>query len=335
MPVTLTDLFEELKAYPSGHAFTVAPVSGQSGAYLGIDGHCRPCLFAIASERCGEPPLRTAQVSLRLDQEYTAATVHGPLVSQRFHSLCCEATAASDIETFLVLAEAFLSHCRGRDLSATTLGSFFRSLVRLFAVAPSPDLGGERQGLWGELFMMRLARGFAFWAPFWHSDPTRLFDFSTQGRRVEVKTTLGGPRLHRFSHNQLHALPGQEVMIASLILREDDSGLTLRQLIDDCRAAVRATPHYLKLEKAVRQAGMADSTDSGPSFDPAEAEQQLAWFRSTEAPHFRLAEPPGVSDTHYRVDLSTAPSLQHEELEAWLDTWVETAVGGASVEAGS
>jgi len=64
-----------------------------------------------------------------------------------------------------------------------------------------------------------------------------------------------------------------------------------------------------------------DSLDeTGPIYDALEAQMTLAWFRSTDAPHFRMPEPPGVSQTHYRVDLSTAPQLGTQELNEWLDS---------------
>jgi len=194
-------------------------------------------------------------------------------------------------------------------------------------VGPARDLEGERQGLWGELFVMKCIRGFLFWAPFWHSEVTRLFDFTAPGRRVEVKTVVGGLRVHHFSHRQIFTLAGEEIIIASLLLREEESGVSLQQLIKECRAALQKSPFFLKVEKAVRHAGMKDISETGPIFDAAEAERALAWFRSTDAPHFRMPEPPGVSETRYKVDLSGAPRLDPHEVEVWLDAWPVPSAG--------
>jgi hypothetical protein len=281
-------------------------------------------LFVRADERSSEPPLRTAQVSLQLSREYTLATGGGSPNRELFHSLCCEASERPEVDTFLILIDAFLARHEGQSVVADTLTSFFRSLVRLFAVSPARDVEAERQGLWGELFVMSCVRGFRFWAPFWHTEPTRRFDFSAPGRRVEVKTTIGVERIHHFSHRQIYALEGEEIVIASLLLREEDGGLSLRELIDGCRLALQDTPFYLKLEKAVRRADMEASSETGPVFDATEATKALAWFRSTDAPHFRMPEPPGVSETRYKVDLSTAPRLDLWELEGWLDSWSAT-----------
>lgn len=138
------------------------------------------------------------------------------------------------METFLVLVEAFLGQ-GGQCPDMARLTSFFRSMVRLFSVTPARDIEGQRQGLWGELFVMSGVRGFAFWAPFWHSETTRRFDFSASNRRVEVKTTVGPERIHHFSHRQIFALEGEEIVIASLLVCQEGTGLSLRELIQEAR----------------------------------------------------------------------------------------------------
>jgi hypothetical protein len=240
---------------------------------------------------------------------------------QVFHMLSCESLDRVEIENFLILIEAFLAHNAGQRVDGDILASFFRSMVRLFSIQRARDLNAERQGLWGELFLMRCTRNFRFWAPFWHSEVTGLFDFSTSEKRLEVKTTTGAQRVHHFSHRQVYTTEGEKIMIASLLLREDDSGLSLRQLIDDCRQALIDSPYILKAEGAIRHAGMEDPSESGPIFDEVEAQTKLAWFRSTDVPHFRLPEPPGVSETKYKADLTAATCLSQKEVDSWLDTW--------------
>ena len=116
-------------------------------------------------------------------------------------------------------------------------------------------------------------------------------------------------------------IEGDVIIIASIVAAEDDSGLSLRELIDDCRSALLGMPDYLKLEKAVRQACMESSTEFGPVIDAAEAEENLAWFRSIDIPHFRVPEPTGVTETRYKVDLSTAQRVTAMELDEWLRPW--------------
>ncbi len=319
--MSLAALFSELKDRPSGHAFTVATVPGHQDALLGVDTSGHPVLFVSAESGDVEPPLRTDKVSLHIGQSYSLAGIDDSRSTELLHALRCETSAAPDVETFLLLAEAFLTRKEAGGSPRQSLTSFFRSIVRLFAVTPAKDLQAERRGLWGELFMMSHVRGFLFWAPFWHSEVTRRFDFSCGRNRVEVKVTTRPERTHHFSHRQIYATEGEEIVVASILATEDDSGLSLRQLIEACRSALLGTPNYLKLEKAVRRAGMESTTELGPVMAAAEARGSLAWFRSWAVPHFLVPEPPGVTETRYRVDLSTAPRITTVELDEWLCLW--------------
>ena len=314
----LAALLSELRDRPSGHAFTVAPVPGSQGVLLGVDMTGYPVLFVVAEVGSVEPPLRTNKVSLHIGQSYSFAGMDDSPRVELLHALRCETSDSADVETFLLLAEAFLALREAGGVDRHALNSFFRSMVRLFAVTPAKDLQAARRGLWGELFMMSRVRGFRFWAPFWHSEVERRFDFSCGRSRVEVKTTTRSERTHHFSHRQIFATAGEEIVVASIVAAEDDSGLSLRQLIEACRSALLGTPDYLKLEKAVRQAGMESPTEPGPIIDAAEAEQNLAWFRSMDIPHFRVPEPAGVTETRYKVELSTAPRVAETELDKWL-----------------
>ena len=329
--MSIATLLSELKDRPSGHAFTVAPAPGNQNVLLGLDTTEHPVLFVLAEAGAVEPPLRTDKVSLHIGQSYSLAGIDDSPRVELLHALRCETSDPADVETFLLLAEAFLARHGDGGANRQSLTSFFRSMVRLFAVTPAKDLQAERRGLWGELFIMSRVRGFPFWAPFWHSEVTRRFDFSCGRNRIEVKITTRPERTHHFSHRQIYALEGEEIVIASLVTTEDDSGISLRQLIEDCRSALLGTPDYLKLEKAVRRAGMESSADPGPVINTDEAEESLAWFRSRDVPHFLVPEPPGVTETRYRVDLSTAPRITTAELDEWLRTWsLELLPTGAS-----
>jgi len=324
--VSVAELFQVLREHPSGHVYTASPIEGSSDVYLAVSLAGQPCLFVKTEGRSPEPPLRTAKLSLRLSQEFILDLGSGP-GRQLLHCLSCESTDRVDIDTFLVLVDAFLSRSRSLGIEGAQLSAFFRSLVRLFSIGAARDLQAERQGLWGELFMMRQVRGFGFWIPYWHSEATRAFDFSSSYNRVEVKTTTAAQRIHQFSHRQIYALTGEEIVIASILLREDDAGLSLRDLISECRSELIGTPDFLKLESAVRRAGMEDPELQGSVYDSNLARDSLSWFRSEDAPHFRMPEPAGVSETRYKVDLSSAPTLSADQLAIWLAAWEPISTG--------
>lgn len=329
--MSLAELLSELRDRPSGHVFTVAPLPRSRGVLLGVDVTGHPVLFVQAEATAAEPPLRTNKVSLHVGQSYSLAGMDESPRTELLHALHCETSDLADVDTFLLLAEAFLVRHETGGVDRHALTSFFRAMVRLFAVTPAKDLQAERLGLWGELFLMSRVRGFRFWAPFWHSEVTRRFDFSSGRNRVEVKITTRPERMHYFSHRQIYAAEGEVVVVASIVAVEDDAGVSLRELIEECRSALVGTPDYLKLEKAVRHAGMESSAEAGPVISATEAEQNLAWFRSVDIPHFRVPEPLGVTETSYKVDLSTAPRIAAVDLNQWLRVWSPEPLSTAAV----
>lgn len=298
-------------------------IPGYEGFFLGVDRSKRPCLFVATQSRVLEPNLQATHISLRPNQAFDLTLPDNSKKRGLFHALLCETEDRSDRETFVSLIEAFIVQTDNAQLASQTIGQFFRSLVRLFAEGAVRDRELEQQGLWGELFLMRQIRGYKFWAPFWHSEVTRLYDFSSTGKRLEVKTASGGQRVHHFSHRQVFSLGGEQIVIASLMVREEDSGLSLNDLIAECRSSLLNSPYYLKLERSVRHAGIKieDPQEAGPIYDPNEALHSLGWFKSTKVPHFNQPEPGGVSQTTYKIDLTNAPQLGSSELENWLDTW--------------
>lgn len=317
----ISDLFTILVASPSKHFYTILPVPNCKGLYFGIDRALRPCLFVAATNMLHEPSIRTVRVSFFPNRIYQLSLLDGSEQTGIFHTLVCDSSDRSDEEAFMVLVDAFIAQNIDLPSASGNIGSFFRSMARLFAIERATDLTSVRQGLWGELFMMKSCRGYQFWVPYWHSEVTRLFDFSSSGKRLEVKTTISGQRIHHFSHRQVYSLENEEIVIASILLREDDAGLSLRELITECRSELLKSPDYLKLEKAVRHAIMDDPSEIGPKYNFLEALNSLGWFRSLDVPHFANPEPPGVSQTSYRVDLSTSPSLDPDELKNWIDCW--------------
>lgn len=326
--------FRELAAREIEHAFSAIVLDARAGVYLGVDANRRPALFIREAAGISQPTLRTQYLSLTMGRDYRVTQADGSDVKSRFNVLSCESSAPADSESFLAVCDAFLAGAKNAQFSGDQLRSLFISLVRLFAVRPESDVTSQRQGLWGELFVMSRLRGFPFWAPFWHEETTSRFDFTGPGRWVEVKTALGKDRIHRFAHAQLYTAHDEEIAVASLLLLEDKSGLSLRNLVTECRAELRGSPYYMKLERAVRSAQMEDPSAAGPAFSATHAESELAWFRAEDVPHFRLPEPQGVSETHYRANLHGAPRISSEDLGAWLNKWRDvpaSEVGGRTL----
>ncbi len=320
--MTITELYNGLKGSEFEHAFKVVSVPRFSGVYIGVSSTGQPCLFVESKgERFNGPSMKTSRVTLGIGRDYKISLPDSSPRTKTFDSLICESDEEVDRRTFISLIDGLLNDPTENYIKRADLTSFFLSVSRLFSIPPAKDLGAERQGLWGELFFMSRIRGFKFWFPFWHSEPTRKFDFSASNLRLEVKTAVSDERIHQFSHRQVYPYEGEEIGLASILLRKEDTGLSLRKLIDSAKESISEEEHVIKLAKAERVSGMENNDELGPFFDETEAERSLALFWARDAPHFNMAEPAGVSQTHYRIDLSTAPAIPLEDLINWLSKW--------------
>jgi len=318
--MTIHDLFEQVKKSRLEHRYRVVPLPDIHDAYIGSDGQGRPCIFFRCSDGTRQPSLQTERLSLVVSREFALFMPGGIRRTDRYNAIFCMSDSPDDIEAFLTVIDSFLEHNAHEHISTKDISAFFSALLRLFSIGPDKNTGASRQGLWGELYFMRQNRGYEFWAPYWHTETSRLFDFSSILKRLEVKTTSGPNRIHHVSHRQVYSPVREEIYIASMILTEDDTGLSLRSLIAECREALRETPHFMKLEKSVRHAGM-HSHDEGPKYNGGEAASSIRFFDVVSVPRFRVNEPEGVSGTHYQIDLTSIPAVDGARLTAWIDNW--------------
>jgi hypothetical protein len=317
--MSILELYLRLKNRQIEHNFEVTPIDVFPGTYLGINSDGWPAFFSDPSPNMSRGPLmRTSHVTLGLGIDYVISILGQSPLTVRLDSLVCESNEDLDRHVFLSLLEGFLGFLQERKIKRSELVDFFLSVSRLFSITPANDFREERQGLWGELFFMSRVKGFKFWLPYWHSDPSRTFDFTNNNKRIEVKTSVRSERIHHFSHRQLYSFGEEEIVIASIMLRKEEAGVSLKTLIDLARGEVSNESQLIKLARAVRMSRMEDSNEEGPLFDETEAEKSLAFFWAKDSPHFGMPEPAGVTQTHYRVDLSTAPTIELADIEVWL-----------------
>jgi len=290
--------------------------------YFGLDRSDRPMLFIPTDDKETSLALRTDAVSLNVGQSWQIHDTQDEVVVGRFHALGCQATEAASLETFLLIVDAVVRRYPERPPGREDLSKLFISLTRLFRTPPEMDVASGRQGLWAELFLIQHLGGASRWAGYWHSDPYRRWDFTFGMHHIEVKSTVGPAHAHMFSHRQLFAPAGHTVAIVSILLQPMATGLSLGSLIADTRRELQNDINsLLKLEAAVRAVDLTDQAMSGPTFSTDAAEKNIAWYWAAAVPRFTQTEPAGVSNTHYRVDLSTTPPIAMLDVDAWIRKW--------------
>jgi len=302
------------------HTFNVVEFPIREGVFIGFDSEGRACVFIRSPEKDNSPSIQTAKLLIEFGGEYQLFTASGKTENGVFHNIRCQSNDREDTRIFTTVIESILSD-PSTQLNAYSLSSIFYSLVNLFKTTASPEFRQTRQGLWSELFFMKHLGGFNRWASVWHTDPTRLFDFAHENKRIEIKSTVRTERIHEFSHKQLFSLASEDIAVVSILLREDDTGTSLKSLIEEARTALKGTSYLIRLERAIIQAAMNSSADEGPRYNESEAKHNSIWFKVEHIPRFQAQEPEGVSGTRYRSDLTNAPKMNDEEIKEWLTNW--------------
>lgn len=317
----MSSRIEFLLRHRSDHAYTAMPI-GPLPAFLGVDPDGRAALLVPAKNFGRLHSVETDYLTLSLFTPVNVTGLSQVAGQETFHLLVCKQAAKGLRDPFEALAVGLAEVLTTSDDADEKLIYAFASLCDLFRTKPAREVQRQRVGLWGELFLMREVGGHELLSQFWHTEPTRKFDFSCGSLRLEVKCTTGEDRVHVFSHQQLQEQDRTEVLVASLVLRYEDSGLTLAELINEAREALAHDfSSRTKLERAVRVANMWDTDGTGPAFDEDHARQQLRFYHASKLPRFPMAEPEGVSGTTYRVTLSGAVPMPCGEVPQWLARW--------------
>jgi hypothetical protein len=289
-------------------------------SYIAIDQYGYISLVVKTNERASYS-FSTNYISLKLSNYCKVVTSNKEFVGY-CHILKCNTTEVELVKMFILLCLAMGKEMQVEKNSERMI-IFFQSLVQLFKITPAPNLSKERQGLWGELFIIKQLSVSKSFTRFWHSETNRKFDFSCGKLRLEVKTTTTNERIHSFSHGQIYREDEIDIVVASLLLQEEDAGLSLQALIQDVKKDI-SDDHIqlLKFEKVIRKAGMTNINESGPIFDSGYAMNNISFYNSSNVPKFNQAEPKGVSNTKYKIDLSTAVTMSEDEKIEWFKRWI-------------
>jgi hypothetical protein len=186
-------------------------------------------------------------------------------------------------------------------------------LVELFRAMEVPR-GKTVQGFWAELLLMARSRRPEVLLRAWHSVPEDRYDFSDGPLRIEVKSAVGGVRVHHFSLAQLLPVAGVRVVVASVLVQRAGGGTSVADLLALVRGRAGGTAELLLHADRVTALTLGASWRAAldERFDLEVAERSLRFFDSSAVPAPSPVLPPGVSEVSFRADLSTVPSVGPE-----------------------
>jgi hypothetical protein len=184
------------------------------------------------------------------------------------------------------------------------------ALVELFQALSVP--GHKKiQGVWAELLLIRRARDPVEMVTSWHRDSYERFDFASGPDRIEVKSNSYRRREHNFSLEQVMAVDGARIVIASVLVDRCGGGVSLGCLLNETRELLSYDPTLVsRLDLILYSAlgsGWAEALDE--SFDLELAMESISFYEASDIPRPQNPSPQSVFDVRFRADLSFTTAL--------------------------
>ncbi|WCR24862.1 PD-(D/E)XK motif protein [Paenibacillus thiaminolyticus] len=284
--------------------------------YYGVDNNKNP-VFVIESLN----PHMNSQLQCTKKLFFSSNTkcemiINGVFFEKTVHILTCLSSQPEEQLAFVRLTESFSKHLVSSN--PYMLNELFSALVNLFAQGGKiADI--ELQGLFAELYVIKyfMELGINI-GSFWQKRNKMNFDFTINRiKRMEVKSTIQSIRIHHFKHEQLLS-DLYDIMIVSCLLRKDDAGLSLFELIQEIRIiAGKDYRTLLYIEQLIKN--IPEEVLHELKYDETYFKNNIRFFPASSIPKFNMAQPDGVTQTEYNSNLCTAAHLPLISIIEWLN----------------
>lgn len=156
----------------------------------------------------------------------------------------------------------------------------------------------ELRGMYTELYTIWSYRNLINLSKYWQSQDRMKFDFSiSENFKLEIKSTIKDERRHHFKHEQL-INRFCTIYIISYILRTDDEGLSMYDLLLKCKQLFLNEP-----KKLIRIDYILNNTSrdrlGNLKFSEIDMIKKRRIFNVQDVPRFKGESPSGVANAEY------------------------------------
>jgi Putative PD-(D/E)XK family member, (DUF4420) len=316
----LEEIFKAIPPLPASDTdrplYAVMPVPGHSSYFIGRDSDGRACLL-VATGQGGsrvQAPIRLESLDVQFDLRCYLKRKGEADQEGTFTVIRCRAGDAETVRYFLSVCDTIVQ-MGGDNPTRPQVASAVNRLAAIFQKMQKPP-SRPLNGLFGELYILWRSGNAVRAVNAWRLDDTARFDFSDGDVRLDVKATTGRLRVHTFSYEQCNPPPGTIAVVASLHVEQAAGGMALRSIVDEIGARIAAQPDLLlKLhEVVVATLGTTLNEALALRFDIRLAQSSLKLFRLDDVPAIRGPLPLGISDVHFRSDLSALSPVTVQSL---------------------
>ena len=278
----------------ASHDFTL--VKYLEKLFVGKDAEGNVAVVIISNKPNRKP---SKQKTKLLSVEFNSAVeyfLNGKKYNDVVHIIRCYAQSDKEKEIFIELTPLFGQASEDFDQESSIL-EIVAILSSFFADKREPSFT-ELVGLFAELYTIWDYNSQLDLKKFWHSEEQMKFDFSISEKdKIEIKSTLKSERVHHFRHEQLMG-DYFTTYVISYMLRKDDEGLSLYDLINKTRPLFLDEPKkMLIIDKYIKNTSV--ETLKATRFNEFFMKLNRRIYKSDNIPKFSEMTPSGVSNAEY------------------------------------
>lgn len=214
---------------------------------------------------------------------------------------------------FFQVSETFIRSLSKEPTQKNFLESFqnFVEIFQNLTQTPSKSV----QGLWAELLLITISKNPMILINYWHVHPEEKYDFNSDIEKVEVKSSRNLERIHTFSSEQLYMELGKRVVIASLFVKQNSSGVSIEGLLKKIQKNVSDLKLLEKLNRVISKT-LGDSVEEALEykFDFDLARNSLKYYDIKDVPKINKENiPDKVFRVKYKSDLTHIRPLDKDQ----------------------
>jgi hypothetical protein len=219
-------------------------------------------------------------------------------------------------EYFLLVSEPLIKSLHAIPTQEHIIDTIDKFVEVFRALNDSPT--NTVHGLWTELFFIANSKQPHVLLKYWHNLPEERFDFNAGREKIEVKSSSRLERIHTFSSEQLNPPNDSQVIIASIFIKQDSSGMSIQKLVEKIEASIQDDIELIsKLNRVIiKTLGNSLEQSINIKFDFELAKNSLQFYRHQDITKIEeINIPDEVSEVRFKSDMTLLKPVQPHNIK--------------------
>jgi hypothetical protein len=316
--MNLIELYDVLNL-PNGNGkiFNAIQVPEYKNFRVAIDIDGNPILLLSVEKKINDIALKNFRLKyLQLEQNIDCRITENAKTSfEKFTVITFISTDRYLKYYFLQIAETLMKSLGNKPTQQELIETLNRFIEIFRSLSDTPT--NTVQGLWAELFLIDNSNNPSTLLNYWHLIPEEKFDFNANSEKIEVKSSASFERSHIFSSEQLNPPKDTQVLIASIFVRQNSSGINIQDIVESIKAKINNEINLvIKLNYIIcKTLGNSLEQSMQIKFDYQIAKDSLMFFMHQEIKKIEeINIPSEVSELHYKSNLTGVVAVKPKDL---------------------